>query len=272
LLLNSTADFRVVSRPPWWNFRRLMYAVAGLGLVLVLAAVWINQLRRKVEERTRQLAVEVREREAAEQRRVLAEERARIARDLHDDLGTSLTEVSMLANVAQRTTLSPNDAAQQLEIIADRASVMVSDLDVIVWAVDPEKNQLQAMVDYVAGFTAEFLAKSGVEARFNIPIELPPVEIEGRARHGLFLGVKEALNNIVRHARATAVEFAVATTPGNVTFTITDNGRGFDASQSEGGHGLGNFQTRLESLGGKCVIQSKPGQGTRIEFILPISQ
>jgi signal transduction histidine kinase len=270
LLLNSASDVRVVSRPPWWNFRRLMYAMTGLGLVLVLAAIWITQLRRKVEERTRQLEVEVREREAAEQRRVLAEERARIARDLHDDLGTSLTEVSMLANVARRTGLSPHDAAQQLGVIADRASVMVSNLDVIVWAVDPEKNQLQAMVDYVAGYAGEFLMRSGIEGRFEIPIELPPVEIEGRARHELFLCVKEALNNIARHARATVVEFAVAATSESLTFTIADNGQGFDSARADGGHGLGNFQARLLSLGGKCLVQSKPGAGTRIEFVLPI--
>lgn len=270
LLLNSAADFRVVSRPPWWNFRRLMYAVAGLGLVLVLAALWITQLRCQVEERTRQLAVEVREREAAEQRRVLAEERARIARDLHDDLGTSLTEVSMLANVAQRAGSNPDDVAKQLGIIADHASVMVSDLDVIVWAVDPAKNQLQEMVDYVSGYVAEFLAKSGIEARFHIPIALPAVEVEGRARHELFLCVKEALNNIVRHAKATVVEFAVGVSLESVTFTLADNGRGFDLAQADGGHGLGNFKTRLHAAGGKCVIQSKPGAGTHIQFILPI--
>jgi signal transduction histidine kinase len=148
---------------------------------------------------------------------------------------------------------------------------MVSALDVIVWAVDPEENTLQATADYLGGYAEEFLAASGLDYRFKIPVELPAVIMDGHTRHGLFLAVKEALNNVVRHARAGTVEFSLSARDGLFRIEITDNGVGFDPASDSGGYGVGNLQKRLESLGGNCRIHSRPGAGTRIEMTLPIT-
>ncbi len=270
IMLASASDVRILSRPPWLTLGRLLAVIGGLGAVLVLAALWITQLRRRVEERTAQLRQEIHAREQAEQQRMVAEEKSRIARDLHDDLGSSLTEIGLQANVAQRTQLSADQMTEQFGVIADKTRAMVSALDVIVWTVDPEENTLQATADYLGGYAEEFLAASGLERRFKIPVELPPVTVDGHTRHGLFLAVKEALNNIVRHARASAVEFSIAAPPGVLKIEITDNGIGFDPAAGPDGHGVVNLQKRLASLGGNCQIQSQPGAGTRIEITLPL--
>ena len=270
ILLSSADDVRTIARPPWWTLRRLLAVTGGLGAVLVLATLWITQLRRRVEERTAQLRREIHAREQAEHQRMVAEEKSRIARDLHDDLGSSLTEIGLQANVAQRAKLSADQVTEQFGVIADKTRAMVSALDVIVWTVDPEENTLQATADYLGGYAEEFLAASAVDRRLRIPVELPPVAVDGHTRHGLFLAVKEVLNNIVRHARATAVEFSISAQSGVLKIEITDNGVGFDPAGGPGGHGVGNLQKRLEALGGKCQIESQPGSGTTISLTLPI--
>ena len=142
--------------------------------------LWITQLRRRVEERTAQLRDEIHAREQAEQQRMVAEEKSRIARDLHDDLGSSLTEIGLQANVAQRAKLSADQVTEQFGVIADKTRAMVSALDVIVWTVDPEENTLQATADYLGGYAEEFLATSGLDRRLHIPVELPLVTVDGQ--------------------------------------------------------------------------------------------
>jgi len=260
VLVNSPTDIRVLGRPPWWTLRRLLVLTGSLVLVLLLAIIWIQQLSRRVEERTAQLQHEIRERERAQQQRMVAEEKSRIARDLHDDLGSSLTEIGMQASLARRTPLDSGQASEQFTIIADKTRAMVAALDIIVWAVDPEEDTLQTTVEYLAGYADEFLAASGLERRFKIPIQLPDVTLGGRVRHELLMVVKEALNNIVRHARATTVAFAITAEPG------------FDATAIGAGHGVANLGARLAALGGESRIQSGPGTGTRLQFILPLTQ
>ena len=272
VLVSSPEDVRVIARPPWWTLRRALAATGALGAVLILAALWITQLRRRVEERTEQLRHEISGRERAEQQRMVAEEKSRIARDLHDDLGASLTEIGLQADVARRAPLDAAQATEQFGVIADKTRTMVSALDVIVWAVDPEENTLQATAEYLGGYAEDFLSASGVDRRFKIPVELQAVTVDGHTRHGIFLAVKEALNNIVRHARATVVEFAVVFDGKTLRIEITDNGVGFDTSKTRDGYGVDSLHKRLENLGGKCQIESRPGTGTKIEMILPIKQ
>lgn len=272
ILVLSPADVRVIARPPWWTLRRALVATGALGAVLILAALWITQLRRRVEERTEQLRHEISGRERAEQQRMVAEEKSRIARDLHDDLGASLTEIGLQADVARRAPLDAAQATEQFGVIADKTRTMVSALDVIVWAVDPEENTLQATAEYLGGYAEDFLSASGVDRRFKIPVELPAITVDGHTRHGIFLAVKEALNNIVRHARATVAEFAVSFDGKILRIEITDNGVGFDTAKTSEGYGVESLHKRLENLGGSCQIESRPGSGTKIEMILPIKQ
>ena len=269
LLVQSPLDLKVLSRPPWWTFKKLLLALGILAGGLTLAGVWIVLLRRQVERRTAQLERATRQREQAERARALDEERLRIARDLHDDLGSSLTEITLLGgmSLAEKEAGRGDGIAQ----IVKKARDSVNALDVIVWAVNPKENTLQSLADYLASFADEFLTASGISCRMNLPVSFPAAMLDGRARHDMFLASKEALHNAVRHAGATEVELSVALEAGRLVITVKDNGTGFAPDTKSSAHGLGNMQGRLAKLGGQCHIDSTPGGGTtvKLELALP---
>ncbi len=270
LLLNSPASVAVISEPPWWTPQRLLTIVGILLVGLALAAIWISLLRRQVELRTRQLHREIREREIAERQRALETERSRIARDLHDDLGSSLTEIGVLASTGQRPHHGM-DLQGLFNAIAAKARGLIAALDVIVWAVDPEDNSLQSVADYLSGFAGEYLANSTISCRFKIPVSFPPLMLDGRVRHDLLLTVKETLNNIVRHGIASEVEFKMAVIGEALEIEIADNGKGFDPATARAGSGLKNLSTRLMNHGGGCQVESIIGKGTTVTIHLPLS-
>jgi signal transduction histidine kinase len=271
LILSSPSQLIVLSEPSWWTPKRLLVMVGWLLVVLTLATIWISQLRRLVEQRTQQLQGEIREREAAERERALETERSRIARDLHDDLGCSLTEIGALASKGQRS-----DRLEELTAlfgaISAKARGLVSALDVIVWAVDPKDNSLESVADYLSGFASDYLSDSGIVCRFDIPVALPSIVLDGHLRHQLLLAVKETLNNVVRHSQATEVEFRMAFAGDQLQIIISDNGKGFDAKKKQGGNGLKNLPLRLSELGGRYSIESSVGNGTIITIVLRLSQ
>jgi signal transduction histidine kinase len=240
-------------------------------VVLIFTVVWISQLRRLVDQRTAQLQRETRERERVERQHALEAERSRIARDLHDDLGSSLTEIGVLASTGQRA--QGEDAGSHTNLfhsIAGKARGLIAALDVIVWAVDPEDNSLQSLADYLSGYAGEYLESSGIACRFKMPMTFPAVTLDGRVRHELLMAVKETLNNIVRHANASEVEFRMSAAGGVLDIAIADNGRGFEGAVERDGHGLKNLSARLKKLGGSCVVESQIGGGTTVKISLPL--
>src|SRR5205814_1568925 len=224
LLLNSPADIRVLARPPFWTLRRLLVLVGALLGVLAVALVWLRLLHHKFQERTAQLRQEMREREQAENQRAMAQERARIARDLHDDLGSSLTEITMLATASPGHDLLSEEASQRLETIAGKSRTMVYALDEIVWAVDPERDTLASVARYLASYAEEYLAGLNVACRVQMPNSFPDQAVSGEVRHHLFLAAKEALNNAVRHGGATEIGFRVRVLEDRLHISISDNG------------------------------------------------
>jgi len=272
LLVASPADLNLLSQPSWWTLPRMLGLVAVLLFTLLLASLWITQLRRQVEHRTRLLHREIRVRETAERQRAVEAERSRIARDLHDDLGSSLTEIGVLASRGARPTSGAVAAEKAPGLFRDislKARALIGALDVIVWAVDPEENSLQSLADYLSGYAGDYLASADIACRFRIPVELPDAILDGRVRHDLFLAIKETLHNIVQHAHAAEVEFQLAVTSSGLQIVITDNGCGFETRAHEG-HGLKNLPARLAQMGGRCEVASRLGQGTAVTILLPL--
>jgi signal transduction histidine kinase len=249
----------------------LLAAVGILLVSLALAAVWIASLHRQVAQRTLQLQREVAEREVAEREHSLEAERSRIARDLHDDLGASLTEISVLSSTGQQ----PDNREQSVETIfrsiTGKAKESVSALDIIVWALDPKDNSLQLVGDYLCDYAKDYLSSFRIACRFDVPVALPPITFDGRRRHELFLAVKETLNNIVRHASATEVEFRLVIADDELQIVIVDNGKGFKSDSSRRGHGLKNLPLRLSQIGGSYGVESTPGKGTVVKIALKYS-
>ena len=271
LLLNSFADVSVLSEPTWWTLPRLLALTGVLLVFLAVTVVWNTQLRRLVDQRTRQLRNETRERERIERQHAVEAERSRIARDLHDDLGSSLTEISVLASTGQLSLTSAENQPRLFKAISTKARSLISALDVIVWAVDPEDNSLQSLGDYLSGYMDEFFSHTKIACRIKVPISFPPITLEGRVRHDLLMVVKETLNNIVRHSDATDVEFRMAIADSILEIDIADNGKGIDDETHSQGHGLRNLSARLQKLGGSCTVQSSAGKGTLVNIRLPLA-
>jgi signal transduction histidine kinase len=272
LLLNLPADVRVLVRPSWWTLGHTLAVIASMASVLVVTLVWITLLRRQVEERSLQLAAEVRRHEQTERQRALEADRARIARDLHDDLGASLTEIGLLAEAGSGALPTLEKASERFHTIRDKAREIVSALDVIVWLVNPRKDVLPSLATYLASYAKDYLSASGIACHLIIPMDLPPLRLATEVRQGLFLAVKEALNNVVRHSQASQVETRLTINDCWLEIVVSDNGRGCDLSAPVSGDGLANLRERLARLGGRCGIVSRPGNGTVVALRVPLPE
>lgn len=264
LLLQSSADLIVLERPSWWTLKRSLQAVGLLAMGLLAAFAWIYLLRAKVSERTRQLQAQMQETERQERQRALEQERSRIARDLHDNLGASLTEISMLAETGARVKSAEANPSQRFDQILSRAHTLVHTLDETVWAIDPAKDTLPSLVRYLAGFAEEFVSTAGISCRVEVPSNVPERSLTAELRHDLFLATKEALNNAVRHSRGKQVSFQIQFEPTELQIRIADDGRGFVVSNGSEGHGLQNLHDRMKGPGRRCEIISQPDSGTTV--------
>ena len=232
-------------------------------------ATWVRHLtRRRLQRRLEQL----------EQQRALERERSRIAQDIHDDLGASLTRINLLSQSALGKLPDGHPAFDDAARIRSVANDLTRALDEVVWAVNPRHDTLDSLVTYLADFTEEFLAGTGLRARMEIPVQLPAWPLAAGVRHNLFLAFKEALNNVVRHAEASEVRMTLTLLPREFRIALADNGRGFELGARNGsvpasapatGNGLSNMRQRIEAIGGQFTVESQPGRGATVTFTLP---
>ena len=230
------------------------------GICLVGTAV-ITTLRRRHRRRI----------EALERARLVERERGRIARDLHDDLGSGLTDIGTTSALGQHPSVSLDEAREYFGEISQRSNDMVMALDEIVWAVNPKNDDLASLATYFSQFAEHFVRLTPMRCRFEIPEKLPRLPLNAEQRHSLFLAFKEALQNAVKHAAATSLRVSITVASGTLTIILEDDGRGFGAGEPKAGaDGLRNMRERLEQLGGRCEIVSAPGHGTRVIFRVPV--
>jgi signal transduction histidine kinase len=271
LLLNSPSDIVVLARPPWWTLEKLLVILGALACVLTVTVLWITQLHHKVEQRTDELEIQIRKRQRVEQQHDMEVERARIAQDLHDELGSGLTEITMLGARARSTAVQLETRGSYLEQMGTKARQMVTALDEIVWAMNPTHDSLASMVNYFSIYAERFLGLANITWQLEGPFAPDDHAVDSRHRHQLFLAFKEALTNVVHHSGATEVRLNIQVEQEQVRLTIADNGRGWaEVSQTEGMDGVANMRARLEKLGGRFEVNSKTGKGTIVRFSLPL--
>ena len=247
----------------WW-----FHFFSGLATVtLVSGAVWLD-MRRRMRRRLEKL-----EREQAVER-----ERSRIAKDIHDDLGASLTRITMLSQLARGEMLLPEPVAKNLDRIFGTARELTRAMDEIVWAVNPRHDTLNSLANYLSRFAHDYLSAAEIRCRLDVPLQLPALPVRADVRHNLFLAFKESLNNVVKHAAATEVRVELKLEPSRLALLVADNGRGFTADAKgvaspdriQSGSGLLNTKRRLADIGGLCEVQSEPSGGTSVRFFVPL--
>jgi signal transduction histidine kinase len=250
-----------VVRPAIWQhawFKPVLAAVA----VAATAAVLIAGIRRSTSRRLTRVRLD----------HAVELERSRLARDLHDDLGTIVTSINLSASLAERSlATNPARTSDHLLRIKTRARDLVRAMDEMVWAIDPSHDTLDHLGAHLAGIAGEVLRDSGVQARIEIPTDLPDIVLGSDFRHHLSLAVKEALHNIVRHASPCRASLKVAAEPGLLRVTVADSGPGFTRGGGSSRHGLRNLEDRIARMGGRVSITSTPGSGTIVEFLCPLN-
>jgi signal transduction histidine kinase len=237
----------------WW-----FQAPASLGLLAIIAATARVMEKRKLHRRLEQL----------ERERALANERERIARDLHDDLGSSLARISLLSGLLKTDRDNPSQVESHAVKISQSADQTVRALEEIVWAVRPGSDSLQSLVEYIAHFANELFDGGGIHCRLDLPHDLPALPLPPEVRHNIFLVVKEALANALKHAAAREVRIRAEVMGNALEIMVQDDGRGFDIKGQSRGNGLGNMRRRAQAVGETVTIESRPGQGTTVRLSL----
>ncbi len=243
----------------WFRVTGTMSAASLLGSAVMLIA------RRRYRQKLERL----------EQQKTLERERARIAQDLHDDLGAGLVEISFGSELAQDTALRPDEAREHTREIGVRAREMVTALDEIVWAVNPKHDDVSSLTTYFCQYAQHFLKTTPVRCHLNVAKDLPDAPLNAEKRHNLFLAFKEALSNLVQHSGANDLHLAISVQKGILLVSVGDNGCGMDLTiprEQSGADGLGNMRRRLQQLGGKCELTSSLGQGMTVTFKVPLQR
>jgi signal transduction histidine kinase len=256
-IATSFDDFVTVRFWQTWWFISLtaMSVLAGVGATV-----------RAVERRKYRLQLQ-----RAEQASALERERARIAQDLHDDLGSSLTRISLLSGLLRADKHHPDLVETHAAKLMQSADQTVRALEEIVWAVRPRSDSLQSLVDYIAHFANELFESTATRCRLDLPHDLPARPLPPEVRHNIFLIVKEALTNALKHASAREVTVQAKVNSDVLEISIQDDGKGLASPtpKVEGKrHGLENMRQRAETIGGAVSCQTSPGNGTCIKFTL----
>jgi len=237
---------RFTVTPPFW--RSWWFAMFAIALIAA-AGYWLHRTRLE---------------------RILAVERVRrrVAADLHDDIGSTLSQVSMLSELAKRELKGAHPAATDLiDRMANASREAVSAMGDIVWSIHPRNDRLPDLVQRMRRFGSDVLSARGIE--FDLSAPDTELAIGPEARRDLLLIFKESIHNAARHSGARHVRAAVAADAREVRLTVDDDGVGLGCDAGRNGHGLKTMRARSEKLGGRCEVGAAPGGGTRVDVTVP---
>jgi signal transduction histidine kinase len=243
---STPAAFAFSIRPPFWRTWWFVgICIAVVGSVLAVAYRFRVQQLLKVERM-----------------------RSRIAADLHDDIASSLSSVAIYAAVIQQSLRDvPESVSALLDRIRDLSRESIENIGLIVWSVDPARDELTEVFRYFQRYAAQVTQAAGIEFTMKLPDGVASVLLTPEQRRTLFLILKESLNNALRHSRCSRIAFTGSLHGHMLRLALTDNGSGF-SQMSPGGHGLRNMRSRGESIGARVEVNSVPGQGTTVAVSL----
>jgi ligand-binding sensor domain-containing protein/signal transduction histidine kinase len=248
----------------------------AIGLFIVAAVALVAGIVSLVSHRRLRFALA-----RLEQQQSLERERMRIARDMHDEMGSKLTKISFLSEHAQVDAASAGPLADKIGAIAQTSRELLQTMDEIVWVVNPRNDTLENLVAYLGHYAVEYFQNTTIELEIRLPQDIPHCPLLSEMRHNLFLAFEEALNNVLKHSAATKVKVEMTIRIKECEIKITDNGKGFNVPASQEnfppvgarvGNGLNNMRQRLMDIGGECLIDSRPGLGSTITLHIRLNQ
>ena len=252
----------ITVQPQFWqtNWFRTAGILCLIGIVVgVVRYISTQKLKRELQ--------------LHKQHEELERERARIARDLHDQLGANLTQVALLGEMAEADKNLPGEIELHAQQISHTARETTRSLDEIVWAVNPSNDTLEGLASYACKYAQEYLALAGIRYRADVPTHLPVTDIPPEVRHNVFLAFKESVNNVVKHALASEAWIRLRLSPEKFIFEIEDNGRGLGDVNSKAAqmrNGLRNMKKRMADIRGEFSIAPGANGGTIVRLTIPI--
>jgi len=237
-----------ILRPSWQRWWFVLLAATAVGLSLYL--IHRYRVQRLLE---------------------LERVRLRIATDLHDDIGSSLSRIAILSEVVrQRLGETNRQVDEPLSTIASSSRELVDSMSDIVWSINPKRDHLQDLTQRMRRFASDVFTARNVKFRFHTPEALPDVRLDIELRRQVFLIFKESVNNMLRHSGCTEAEIEFRLDGHQLVLVLTDNGKGIDSVRAGNGHGLASMAERAEKLGGELTVTSNHGQGTSVRLQVPL--
>lgn len=194
--------------------------------------------------------------------------RNKISTDLHDDIGSTLSSISILSEVAANEKAA--GSKRMLAEINERSHLLMEKMDDIVWSISTRNDTVGNLFSRVQQFASTILEAKNIDYEFSIPEKLKTMKLDMQRRQHIYLILKEALNNLIKYSNCTTVCIAAAYTGGLLKLEVMDNGKGFDTSAMSHGNGLLNMESRAAAMHGKFSILSEPGKGTKISLAIQI--
>lgn len=252
--------------------QNLWLIIAALAGFVVIVALLFSYLYVRQRQRTADAALLASRREQAlavaqSELQGQQKERLRIAKEMHDDLGASLTAIGLLSEVVK--TRMGTATTPEVEKISAISADMITTMNEIIWSLNTKNDSLNGLIAYTRAYASEFIDNTALHLRTQVSESSREITIRGADRRNVFLTVKEALNNVVKHAQATQVWFTIRPETNHLLIEVDDDGHGFIPNErTRLRNGLGNMQTRMSESGGTCEIRSSP-TGTRVKITYP---
>lgn len=233
----------------WWFY-------AGLVFLFLVAAVLIIDLinKRKFQKQLQRL----------EQQRLVDQERNRISKDMHDEIGSGLTHIALMTELIQTQKKADDELRKDVGSISTSARKLVDSMSEIIWALNPHNETLENLIAYIREHAFQYFEPFDIDFEIHFPDTVPDKKLSNEQRRNLFLVSKEALNNALKHANASKVSFSIYYQKNQLEFCIEDNGQGFDETKiRRAANGLQNMEKRMTDIGGQFII-STSDRGTKI--------
>lgn len=257
----TEASIKIIILPPYymtWWFKTALFLLVSLIVASIVRYVIYRRVRERIMKSEHEAAME--------------RERLRITRDLHDEIGSRLTELRMISEMVGEKDLHESEIKQKLKELSIASENVSSTFGEIVWSLNPKNDSLEELISFISMQSTGFLSKADIRCRLELPETLPNYMVTSEIRHNIISTVKEVLNNIVKHSGASIVEINLVIDETQLFFELKDDGVGFNINDTRKlGNGLQNIRSRIESIGATIFIDSKIDRGTSIKIIIPIN-